>query len=355
MPGSAPVSLGCTATLRPPRSGSASAGGATASENGPSSCCSVACSTRTGTASFTICTTLTRSLAAAAPISSTAASHSMLFAPSGTITAQVTSFALPAASTTSCGGSASGTRAGVEPGAGVTVPTSEARSFISRAVVLRNVSRAWNWSPLRTSGGRPGSTCRSCVTRMLVEPVPKVCTPASATATRRKPVSESLRGTSTTASPFASSGTRAFHSNKVSNSSRVPPRPPPPPAATALRPKWRRPMISPCAVLVSTPQARSRIIAFSRSHELLSRSASKPSSTAANATSAPAAGLPPCVTLTRTNAFCRIVYCALSAATLTCNSCAAVPTFSAATPSLKAGLDRSTSAVGAWYSRPSYT
>ena len=31
-----------------------------------------------------------------------------------------------------------------------------------------------------------------------------------------------------------------------------------------------------------------------------------------------------------------------------------MPTFSAATPSLNAGLLRSTIAVGAWYSRPSY-
>jgi hypothetical protein len=31
-----------------------------------------------------------------------------------------------------------------------------------------------------------------------------------------------------------------------------------------------------------------------------------------------------------------------------------MPTLSAATPSLNAGFDRSTIAVGAWYSRPSY-
>ena len=72
-------------------------------------------------------------------------------------------------------------------------------------------------------------------------------------------------------------------------------------------------MISLCAVLVSTPQARSRIIASSSRHDTLSCSASSPSSTAANATSAPASGLPPCVTRTLAIAFSRIRYCALSA------------------------------------------
>ena len=107
-------------------------------------------------------------------------------------------------------------------------------------------------------------------------------------------------------------------------------------------------MISLCAVLVSTPQARSRIIASSSRHDTLSCRASSPSSTAANATSAPASGLPPCVTRTLAIAFSRIRYCALSAVTLTCSSCAARPTESLATPSLNAGLARSTIAVGAW-------
>jgi hypothetical protein len=65
--------------------------------------------------------------------------------------------------------------------------------------VLRTVSIALNWSPSRTSGGRPESTCKSWVTRMLVLPVPKRCTPSSATATSLKLVSESLSGTSMTA------------------------------------------------------------------------------------------------------------------------------------------------------------
>ena len=56
----------------------------------------------------------------------------------------------------------------------------------------------------------------------------------------------------------------------------------------------------------------------------------------------------------RASTFCRTPYCGLSGVTFTCSSCAARPTFSAATPSLKAGFERSTIAVGAWYSRPSY-
>ena len=120
-------------------------------------------------------------------------------------------------------------------------------------------------------------------------------------------------------------------------------------------------MISPCAVLVSTPQARLRIIALSRFHESLGRSSSRLSSTAANVTSVPARGaplaLPPataCVTWMCACTFCRTAYCGRSVLTLTVSSCAAMPTCSAATPNLNEGLDRSTMAVGAWYARPSY-
>ena len=112
-------------------------------------------------------------------------------------------------------------------------------------------------------------------------------------------------------------------------------------------------MISLCAVLVSTPQARSLIIASSSFQESLSRSASRPSSTAANATCAPGTGLPPCITLIFAIAVWRTAYCGLSAVTLTCSSCAARPTCSLATPSLNAGLARSTIAVGATQSLPS--
>ena len=206
--------------------------------------------TRVGTASATSCVSLTRSFAAAALAegrASAAASQLMLKASTGTLTGQAISLAAPAASTTSWGAKASGERAmaGAPAAAApassrLTVPASVARTVISRAVVLRSVSVALNWSPPRTSGGKPGSNCRSCVTRTVVLPVPKVAIPApggpSAIATSRKRVSESLSGTSMRASPFASSLTVAFHSSSVSNNSRVPPRPPPPPAATALRP-----------------------------------------------------------------------------------------------------------------------
>ena len=79
-------------------------------------------------------------------------------------------------------------------------------------------------------------------------------------------------------------------------------------------------MISLCAVLVSTLHARGWISAFSKSHESLSRSASRPSSTAANVTSAVApgpGGLPSKLTLMRATAFSRTWYCGLSGVTLT--------------------------------------
>ena len=57
-------------------------------------------------------------------------------------------------------------------------------------------------------------------------------------------------------------------------------------------------MISLCAVAVSTPQGRGCIRASSSSHDRLACSASRPSSTAAKATSAPASGCPLRRTLT---------------------------------------------------------
>src|SRR5258706_6507997 len=113
-------------------------------------------------------------------------------------------------------------------------------------------------------------------------------------------------------------------------------------------------MISLCAVAVITPQARCWIIVFSKSHDSLLRNASSPSSTAANASSAPASGLPSYDTLTFAIALPRTTYCGLSVVTATCSSCALMPTFNAATPGLNPGFDRSTIAVGAWDLRPSY-
>jgi hypothetical protein len=158
----------------------------------------------------------------------------MLNASAGTSIGQTISCAAPATSVTSCGGRFNGVRVIASPE--LTVPCKVARTNIPRAVVLRKVSIALKRSPSRTSGGRPESICRSCVTRTLALPVPNCCVPASAMATSLKLVSESFSGTSITASPLASSATTAFQISRVSNSSRVLPRPPPPPAATALRP-----------------------------------------------------------------------------------------------------------------------
>ncbi len=129
--------------------------------------------------------------------------------------------------------------------------------------------------------------------RIDASPVPNSPAPALATATMRNPVSESLSGISTLASPAASSGTRARHASSVSKSSRVGWRPPPPPAGTALRPKCRRPITCICAVAVSTSSPRRVIIASSSFHDSLGHSSSSPSSTAASATSAPGGGALP--------------------------------------------------------------
>jgi hypothetical protein len=100
----------------------------------------------------------------------------MLKASAGTSTGQLISCAAPAASVTSCGAKFSGVRTISAPLPLFAVPASVARTFIVRAVVLRSVSMAAKRSPSRTSGGRPASTCRSCVTRILVLPLPKRCT-----------------------------------------------------------------------------------------------------------------------------------------------------------------------------------
>ena len=109
-------------------------------------------------------------------------------------------------------------------------------TFMAFCVVLRSVICARNWSPSRTSGGRPLMICKSCVARMLVCPVPNRPVDASATATILKVVKASFSGTFTTAWPLASSTTLGFHSSRVSSSSRVWLRPPPPPAGTAFLP-----------------------------------------------------------------------------------------------------------------------
>ena len=142
----------------------------------------------------------------------------------GAVTIHATSRASPAGMSTSWGLRSSSVARGVTS------------TFIACWVVLRRVSWARNRSSSRTSGGSPLMICKSCVARMVVDPVPNKPTDASATATILKVVSASFSGTITTAEPLPSSFTLGFHNSSVSSSSRAPLLPPPPPAGTALRP-----------------------------------------------------------------------------------------------------------------------
>ena len=96
----------------------------------------------------------------------------------------------------------------------------------------------------------------------------------------------------------------------MSKSSRADARPPPPPGATALRPKWRLPITCICAVAVSTSSPRRAIIASRSFHESFGSSSSRPSSTAASATSLPLGGALPSGrrTLIVTDALSRTLY-----------------------------------------------
>ncbi|CAJ3425635.1 Uncharacterised protein [Burkholderia pseudomallei] len=277
----------------PRASGMAPAGGATGTLSVPSTCASVACWTVTGTAGTTFCASASASAARLPPCSAASMRQSSAPAASSAVSGTVTSHAISCAES---GASDIFRGAASMPGTRGVTATS-----ILRSVVLRTVTCARNASPSRTSGGRPEISCRSCVLRIVALPVPKRSAPVAAIATIRKRVSASLSGTSTLALPFASSVTRGFHSNSVSNSSRVGAIPPPPPAGTALRPKWRRPTISICAVAVSTPYARRCSIASSRSQLRFGISSRSASSTAASAICVPAgAGLPSgSVTFTR--------------------------------------------------------
>ena len=151
----------------------------------------------------------------------------------------------------------------------------------------------------------------------------------------RKLVSASFSGTSTDASPFASSATRGFHKSSVSNSSRVALCPPPPPAGTALRPKCRAPDD------LHLRRRRLDAVGAPLQHGVehvpawFGISSSSASSTAASAICVPAgAGLPPgSTTCTFTCAFARTGYDLRigrhrDGETL----CAAVPTLISASP-----------------------
>ena len=175
---------------------------------------------------MTFCCTFSRSATdlPAAPVSATATSQRSCVTLYGAVTSHPVSRASPAASVTRAAGKA------CPP----TFPLTSTSAW--RCDVLRTVKRASKRSPSRTSGGKPDTSIRSWVVRIEVCPVPNSPMPESATAIMRNEVSESFSGMSTLARPFASSGTLAFHSSSVSNSSRAVCRPPPPPCASALRP-----------------------------------------------------------------------------------------------------------------------
>jgi len=248
----------------------------------------VAWKVRSATAGTTFCDTFSKSRAGSDAVPDSAASicQSSFARPTGTAMSQPSSRASPGARLT--------WRAS-RPGSAWPAPATRADSmaWMLRCEALRSVKPARKRSPSRTSGGSPESSIRSWVERNEALPVPNQPAPPLATATMRKLVSESLSGISTLALPSMSSATRAFHSSSVSKSSRAEPRPPPPPAATALRPKWRLPITCICAVEVSTSSPRRVIIASRSFQESFGSSSSRPSSTAAIATSLPAGGAVP--------------------------------------------------------------
>ena len=148
-------------------------------------------------------------------------------------------------------------------------------------------------SPSRTSGGSPDSSIRSCVERIVALPVPNRSAPAMAIATMRKLVSESLSGTSTVA--FAVGVERDAALPEEQRVEQL---------ARATRARRRRRAATPCgrsAACRSPASARSRSIpdaapAHHRVEQIpapFGASSSRPSSTAASATSPPAGGAVP--------------------------------------------------------------
>ena len=194
----------------------------------PSICTSVACCTVKGTAGSRRWPTVSASLA---PLVRSVACTVQRTVPSsacaraiGSCTGHSSVLASPAGISTFCAASS-------RP-----VAWGWSCTCMGCAVVLRTVNRAMNWSPSRTTGGRPLISCKSWVVAIVVLPVPKRSSPSSAMATISKLVRASLSGTCTWARPWASSGTTGCHSSKVSNNSRVLLRPPPPPGAAAFSP-----------------------------------------------------------------------------------------------------------------------
>ncbi len=160
------------------------------------------------------------------PFSPTSTSQLIAERPTGTRLSQPIALASPAAR-----GTINGARESEIPSA-----LADASTSMLFCIVFLRVNSARNRSPSRTSGASPEKIIRSCVDWIDAEPVPKRPWPPVATAAILKPVIESLRGISTEASPFPSSGTRPFHRRSVSKSSRVICRPPPPPEGKAFNP-----------------------------------------------------------------------------------------------------------------------
>ena len=221
-PASSPARLGEQAHAHAAAPGIASAGIATGSSNGFSSCRSVAWKVRTGTAAITFCAHLQRVARAAAPSARLRLRSdfpAQLSALTGTFTSQPTSCETPGARLSAMGFSRPRRRA---------CRPSRASTFARTSIVERPIARVAH----REAGAvaRPARAPAAAGRRTASGPAwsgsslwPVPNRPASpfATATMRKEVSESLSGTSTVALPCASSFTRAFQSSSVSNSSRA--------------------------------------------------------------------------------------------------------------------------------------
>ena len=128
-------------------------------------------------------------------------------------------------------------RLGAAAPAGRPCPAASTRTFISRAVVLRSVSIALNWSPSRTSGGRPDEHLQvlrdADAGAAGAELLHAGVGDGDELEARQRVVERHL---DRPPRRWRRARRSRFHTSSVSNSSRVAPRPPPPPAATALRP-----------------------------------------------------------------------------------------------------------------------
>ena len=207
---------------------------------------------------------------------------------------------------------------------------------------------ALNWSPSRTSGGRPASTCRSCVTRMLVLPVPNLL--HLGVGDRDQPEAGQRivdRHRDRRLAVGVDDDVRLPDQQGVEQLARRA-------AAAAAARGDRLPAVVAPADDLALRGAGLHAPGALADHRLeqvpgvvAAQRRAGPRRPRRTRPAAPATGLPPCDTLIFAIAVWRTAYCGLSAVTLTCSSCAARPTCSLATPSLNAGLARSIIAVGA--------